>query len=167
MIDDTTEWPIGRRRPRMAEIARIAGVDISTVSRALAGSPRVTKETRARIDQIVRDTGYVVNEKARALRDGRGAGRAVGGGNRRKGEHRAGQALLPGQDRGPWRRRAPPSRSAGWCLPHVARGAEKTSPSSPRSSLRQPAVVIGSCSDSPTDAGWHPRGLHSESGLRG
>ncbi len=55
----------------MAEIARIAGVDISTVSRALAGSPRVTKETRALIDQIVRDTGYVVNEKARALRDGR------------------------------------------------------------------------------------------------
>jgi LacI family repressor for deo operon, udp, cdd, tsx, nupC, and nupG len=55
----------------MAEIARIAGVDISTVSRALAGSPRVTKETRARIDQIVRDTGYLVNEKARALRDGR------------------------------------------------------------------------------------------------
>ena len=55
----------------MAEIARIAGVDISTVSRALAGSPRVTKETRALIDRIVRDTGYVVNETARALRDGR------------------------------------------------------------------------------------------------
>ena len=55
----------------MAEIAQIAGVDISTVSRALAGSPRVTKETRARIDQIVRETGYVMNEKARALRDGR------------------------------------------------------------------------------------------------
>jgi LacI family transcriptional regulator, repressor for deo operon, udp, cdd, tsx, nupC, and nupG len=51
----------------MAEIARIAGVDISTVSRALAGSPRVAKETRARIDQIVRDTGYVVNERARNL----------------------------------------------------------------------------------------------------
>ncbi len=69
-IDDTTKWPTGRQ-PRMAEIARIAGVDISTVSRALAGSPRVTKETRALIDQIVRETGYVVNEKARALRDGR------------------------------------------------------------------------------------------------
>jgi len=55
----------------MAEIARLAGVDISTVSRALAGSPRVTKETRALIDQIVRDTGYVVNEAARNLRGGR------------------------------------------------------------------------------------------------
>lgn len=55
----------------MAEIARLAGVDISTVSRALAGSPRVAKETRELIDQIVRDTGYVVNETARNLRDGR------------------------------------------------------------------------------------------------
>jgi LacI family repressor for deo operon, udp, cdd, tsx, nupC, and nupG len=55
----------------MAEIARLAGVDVSTVSRALAGSPRVTKDTRALIDKIVRDTGYVVNETARSLRGGR------------------------------------------------------------------------------------------------
>lgn len=55
----------------MAEIARIAGVDTSTVSRALAGSPRVTKETRALIDKIVKETGYVVNETARHLRGGR------------------------------------------------------------------------------------------------
>lgn len=68
--DDTPEQPDGRRLT-MAEIASKAGVDISTVSRALAGSPRVAKETRAMIDKIVRDTGYVVNETARALRDGR------------------------------------------------------------------------------------------------
>ncbi|WP_198665066.1 LacI family DNA-binding transcriptional regulator [Tropicimonas sp. IMCC34011] len=55
----------------MAEIARKAGVDVSTVSRALAGSPRVAKETRALIDKVVRETGYVVNERARALRDQR------------------------------------------------------------------------------------------------
>lgn len=55
----------------MAEIARVAGVDISTVSRALAGSPRVTKETRALVDKVVRETGYVVNERARHLRGGR------------------------------------------------------------------------------------------------
>ncbi|MCJ9670383.1 MULTISPECIES: LacI family DNA-binding transcriptional regulator [unclassified Neorhizobium] len=55
----------------MAEIARLAGVDTSTVSRALAGSPRVTKETRALIDKIVHETGYVVNETARHLRGGR------------------------------------------------------------------------------------------------
>lgn len=69
--DDSTEKPAGVRQPRMADIARMAGVDISTVSRALAGSPRVTEETRARIEEIVRDTGYVVNEAARTLRDGR------------------------------------------------------------------------------------------------
>jgi LacI family repressor for deo operon, udp, cdd, tsx, nupC, and nupG len=55
----------------MADIARMAGVDISTVSRALSGSDRVTMETRARIEEIVRDTGYVVNKTARILRDGR------------------------------------------------------------------------------------------------
>lgn len=70
-IDENAELPIGGRRPTMAEIARIAGVDTSTVSRALAGSPRVTKETRALIDKIVIDTGYVVNETARHLRGGR------------------------------------------------------------------------------------------------
>jgi len=60
-----------QRRPTMAEIARLAGVDVSTVSRALAGSPRVKDETRVLIDKVVRETGYVVNERARSLRDGR------------------------------------------------------------------------------------------------
>jgi LacI family transcriptional regulator, repressor for deo operon, udp, cdd, tsx, nupC, and nupG len=69
--DDTREKPAGGRQLRMADIARMAGVDISTVSRALTGSPRVTEETRARIEEIVRDTGYVVNKTARTLRDGR------------------------------------------------------------------------------------------------
>lgn len=71
LTDDRTEKPTGGRQPRMADIARIAGVDISTVSRALSGSERVTVETRARIQEIVRDTGYVVNKAARTLRDGR------------------------------------------------------------------------------------------------
>lgn len=52
----------------MTDIARMAEVDISTVSRALAGSPRVTEETRERILRIVQDTGYVVNHGARMLR---------------------------------------------------------------------------------------------------
>ncbi len=70
-IDHNIDLPAAGRRPTMAEIARIAGVDTSTVSRALAGSPRVTKETRALIDKIVKETGYVVNETARHLRGGR------------------------------------------------------------------------------------------------
>lgn len=62
-----TELP-GGPRPRMEDIARIAGVSVSTVSRALAGSPKVTDDTRARIEAAVRDTGYVVNQVAQGLR---------------------------------------------------------------------------------------------------
>ncbi|MDQ0473456.1 LacI family DNA-binding transcriptional regulator [Labrys wisconsinensis] len=52
----------------MTDIARMAEVDISTVSRALANSPRVTEETKERIRRIVEETGYVVNHGARMLR---------------------------------------------------------------------------------------------------
>lgn len=52
----------------MHDIARLAEVDVSTVSRALADSPRVTEETKSRILKIVQDTGYVVNHGARMLR---------------------------------------------------------------------------------------------------
>ncbi len=55
-------------RPKMEDIARIAGVSVSTVSRALAGSPKVTGDTRARIEAAVRQTGYVVNQVAQGLR---------------------------------------------------------------------------------------------------
>lgn len=55
-------------RTKMEDIARIAGVSVSTVSRALAGSPKVTGETRARIEAAVRQTGYVVNQVAQGLR---------------------------------------------------------------------------------------------------
>lgn len=58
----------GSGRPRMEDIARLSGVSVSTVSRALAGSARVTGETRARIEAAVRETGYVVNQVARGLR---------------------------------------------------------------------------------------------------
>lgn len=55
-------------RTKMEDIARIAGVSVSTVSRALAGSPRVMGDTRARIEAAVRQTGYVVNQVAQGLR---------------------------------------------------------------------------------------------------
>lgn len=44
--------------PSMAEIARLAGVGKMTVSRALAGSPNVSEEKRARILKIAREIGY-------------------------------------------------------------------------------------------------------------
>lgn len=67
-MSDVDDGPPGRGRLKMADIARIAGVDISTISRALADSPRVTDETKQRIRQVVEETGYVVNRSARTLR---------------------------------------------------------------------------------------------------
>lgn len=53
---------------KMADIAALAGVSPSTVSRALAGSPLVAKKKRDEILCLARDAGYVVNSTARNLR---------------------------------------------------------------------------------------------------
>lgn len=52
----------------MAELARLAEVDVSTVSRALNDSPLVREKTKAEILKIARETGYAVNASARNLR---------------------------------------------------------------------------------------------------
>lgn len=52
----------------MADIARLAGVHSSTVSRALAGSPLVSRKVREQILKVARERGYVVNSAARNLR---------------------------------------------------------------------------------------------------
>jgi DNA-binding LacI/PurR family transcriptional regulator len=52
----------------MADIARLAGVHSSTVSRALAGSSLVEPRTRDQILKLARERGYVVNSVARNLR---------------------------------------------------------------------------------------------------
>jgi DNA-binding LacI/PurR family transcriptional regulator len=53
---------------KMADIAKLAGVSASTVSRALAGSPLVAKRQRDAILRLAREHGYVVNATARNLR---------------------------------------------------------------------------------------------------
>lgn len=59
----------GASWPRtMAEIAEIAGVAESTVSRAIAGSNRVSAETKERIFRLIDESGYRVNSRARSLR---------------------------------------------------------------------------------------------------
>jgi DNA-binding LacI/PurR family transcriptional regulator len=52
----------------MAELARLANVDRSTVSRALNDSPLVKPHTKAAILKIAEDVGYTLNVAARNLR---------------------------------------------------------------------------------------------------
>lgn len=45
-------------RIRMLDVARKAGVDKSTVSLALSGSPKLPEATRSRIQRIAEELGY-------------------------------------------------------------------------------------------------------------
>lgn len=56
------------KKVTMAELARLADVDISTVSRALNDSPLVKPHTKDAILKIANDVGYTVNVAARNLR---------------------------------------------------------------------------------------------------
>ena len=52
----------------MADIAKVAGVSVSTVSRALSGSTLVASAKVDEILRVAREAGYVVNATARNLR---------------------------------------------------------------------------------------------------
>ena len=59
------------RRPTSFDVAERAGVSQSTVSRALAGSPSITEETRSRVEAAAAALGYHVDARAARLRSGR------------------------------------------------------------------------------------------------
>ena len=53
------------------DIALAAGVSLGTVSNVLNHPERVSARTRARVEQVMADLGFVPNESARQLRAGR------------------------------------------------------------------------------------------------
>ncbi|TQJ92977.1 LacI family DNA-binding transcriptional regulator [Streptomyces sp. SLBN-31] len=51
----------------MAEVARLAGVSIATVSYVVNGTRQVREETRRRVERAIEQTGYTPNTLARSL----------------------------------------------------------------------------------------------------
>jgi len=58
-------------RPTIHDVAKAAGVSVTTVSHALNGKGRVDPQTRALVNQVVHRLGYRANRHARGLRSGR------------------------------------------------------------------------------------------------
>jgi len=61
---------ISSNRSTIAELAAQAGVSIPTISRVLNGRPDVAPATRARIEQIIKESGYIRSSAAKGLRKG-------------------------------------------------------------------------------------------------
>jgi len=49
------------------DVAKVAGVSYSTVSRALSGSPEISRDTRERILQVCKEMNYTPNTVARSM----------------------------------------------------------------------------------------------------
>ena len=55
---------------KIAEIAKAAGVSVGTVDRVLHNRGRVSAQTKSRIEQIIKENGYIPNAMARSLKNG-------------------------------------------------------------------------------------------------
>ncbi|NEG88525.1 LacI family DNA-binding transcriptional regulator [Bifidobacterium aerophilum] len=63
----TTSGPRASGGATMKDVARLAGVSVSTASRALAGNPRIGERTRVRVEQAALELHYVVNGLAQSM----------------------------------------------------------------------------------------------------
>lgn len=77
-IGDVWDDPLMTYRdgPTVRDVAARAGVSLSTVSSVLNNPDRVAPATRARVQEAIRELGYIRNDAARALR--LGESKAVG-----------------------------------------------------------------------------------------
>ena len=67
----------GQRRQSLGDVARLAGVSLTTASVALSGSPGVAAATRRRVEQAAEQLGYVPDSAGRSLRSRRAGALAV------------------------------------------------------------------------------------------
>jgi DNA-binding LacI/PurR family transcriptional regulator len=56
-----------RKQSGIKEVARVAGVSVTTVSHALNGKGRINAETRERVQRVADDLGYRPSNMARNL----------------------------------------------------------------------------------------------------
>lgn len=59
---------IERKTPTIQDVALLANVSTATVSRALSSPEKVSVDTRARVSEAIRATGYTLNQAGRSLR---------------------------------------------------------------------------------------------------
>ena len=76
------------RRPRQTDIARFAGVSVSTVSRVLANEPGISTSVRDQVIRIASELGYNVRPGSRRA----AAEPAFGGADSRRSGDRAASA---------------------------------------------------------------------------
>ncbi|OWV74982.1 LacI family transcriptional regulator [Rhizobium sp. R634] len=68
---ENIDIPHKRGKPTLRTIATIAGLAVTTVSRALSDAPQISLETRQRVHRIAREIGYLPDRAAQRLKTGR------------------------------------------------------------------------------------------------
>lgn len=58
-------------RPTQKTIAKLAGLAVTTVSRALAGDPKIARATREHVAKVAKSVGYTPDRAAQRLRTGK------------------------------------------------------------------------------------------------
>jgi LacI family transcriptional regulator len=69
---------MAREKVTVVEIAHASGVSKSTVSLVLQGSPLVSETTRAKVNAVIRELGYVYNRGAANLRQSNSKSKIIG-----------------------------------------------------------------------------------------